>query len=73
MSKTGVAVLGIFVVDLAFRAGAPRRLFQDHRYRWHYDLTPDLRAAAVRLGAREVSTREIIRRMRLRLPTDPAG
>jgi hypothetical protein len=58
--------------DLAARAGVPRRLFQEHPYRWHYDLPPDMRAEAVRLGAREVTTREIVRRMRLRIPRDPA-
>ena len=43
-----------------------RESFQEHPYRWHYDLTPDERAAAITLGAVEVSTRELVRTMRAR-------
>ena len=32
----------------------PRRFFQDHPWRWHYDLPAPLRAQAVELGALEV-------------------
>ncbi len=38
----------------ADRLGVPRRLFQDHPWRWHYDLPAPVRADAVRLGAVEV-------------------
>jgi hypothetical protein len=40
--------------DLAGRIGVPRRFFQDHPWRWHYDLPEHVRVEAVRLGAREV-------------------
>jgi uncharacterized protein DUF4031 len=40
--------------DLAERLGMPRRSFQDHPWRWHYDLPAHVRVEAVRLGAREV-------------------
>jgi hypothetical protein len=43
----------------AARLGIPRRRFQKD----HYDLPPHLRAAAVALGAEEVSTRELTARM----------
>ena len=52
---------------LAARIGRRRESFQEHAYRWHYDLTPDEREAAVALGAYEVSTREMVRTMRARL------
>jgi Protein of unknown function (DUF4031) len=40
--------------ELAERIGVPRRFFQDHPWRWHYDLPEHVRVEAVRLGAREV-------------------
>jgi Protein of unknown function (DUF4031) len=43
----------------AQRLGIPRRRFQGD----HYDLPPHLRAKAVELGAEEVSTRELLKRM----------
>jgi hypothetical protein len=43
----------------AARLGIPRRRFQGD----HYDLPPHLRARAVELGAQEVGTRELTRRM----------
>jgi hypothetical protein len=39
---------------MAAALGVPRRLFQDHPWRWHYDLPGHLRAAAVALGALEL-------------------
>jgi hypothetical protein len=39
---------------LADRLGMPRRFFQDHPWRWHYDLPAPMRAEAVALGAVEV-------------------
>ena len=39
---------------MADRLGMPRRLFQDHPWRWHYDLPAHLRAEAVGFGALEV-------------------
>ena len=43
----------------AARLGLRRAWFQDHETRWHYDLTSGKRAAAVRLGAREITWREM--------------
>ena len=39
---------------MAAAVGMPRRFYQDHPWRWHYDLPDHLRAEAVRLGAREI-------------------
>jgi len=35
--------------------GLKQPWFQDHLYRWHYDITPSKRAKAVQLGAVELS------------------
>jgi Protein of unknown function (DUF4031) len=43
----------------AAQLGMPRRMFQDHPWRWHYDLPAHLRGDAVRLGARELSMHEV--------------
>ncbi len=40
---------------MADRLGMPRRIFQDHPWRWHYDLPEHLRPRAVDLGAQEVT------------------
>ncbi len=45
--------------ELAARLDMPRRLFQDHPVRWHYDLPAPLRPRALELGAAELSTREV--------------
>ena len=45
--------------EFAARLGIPRRRFQGD----HYDLPAHLRARAVALGAEEVTTRELLRRM----------
>jgi hypothetical protein len=39
---------------MATALGVPRRLFQDHPWRWHYDLPAHLRAGAIALGAVEL-------------------
>ena len=44
---------------MADRIGMPRRFFQDHPWRWHYDLPAHLRDAAVRLGAKELTMHEV--------------
>lgn len=44
---------------MAEAIGMPRRLFQDHPWRWHYDLPEHMRASAVRHGAREVTLHEV--------------
>lgn len=44
---------------MADRVGMPRRFFQDHPWRWHYDLPEQLRARAVLFGAREVTMHEV--------------
>ncbi len=48
----------------AARLGMPRRAFQDHRLVPHYDLTPEKRALAVQLGAREITSSELVRRFK---------
>ncbi|MGX7680701.1 DUF4031 domain-containing protein [Jatrophihabitans sp. DSM 45814] len=37
--------------SMAEALGMPRRFFQDHPWRWHYDLPGHLRPEAIRLGA----------------------
>ena len=44
---------------MADAIGMPRRFFQDHLWRWHYDLPRDLRARAVGLGAHEVTLQDV--------------
>jgi hypothetical protein len=44
----------------AAKLGMPRVAFQDHPTLWHYDLIPELREQAVRLGAQEVQILEWI-------------
>ncbi len=45
----------------AFAAGLgmPRPAFQDHPWRWHYDLPGALRPQAVASGAREVTVHDV--------------
>ena len=40
--------------SMADAVGMPRRFFQDHPWRWHYDLPAPLRVAAVAHGAQEI-------------------
>jgi hypothetical protein len=54
---------------MADRLGVPRRLFQDHPWRWHYDLPAHVRARAVRLGAVEVDLHTVGTMMRQRRAT----
>ena len=59
--------------SMADQLGMPRRIFQEHPWRWHYDLPEHLRTEAVRRGAREVSMHEVgalLRARRARLPAD---
>jgi hypothetical protein len=42
--------------------GVPRRAFHAHPDHPHYDLSPARRAAAVQAGAREVGSKELVRR-----------
>ncbi len=44
---------------MADQIGMPRRLFQDHPWRWHYDLPPHLRAEAIRRGAVVLTLHEV--------------
>ena len=44
---------------MADQIGMPRRFFQDHPWRWHYDLPAHLRAEAVRHGAEELTLHEV--------------
>lgn len=39
---------------MADAIGMPRRFFQDHPWRWHYDLPAHARAEALSLGAQEI-------------------
>ena len=45
--------------EMADLVGMPRRFFQDHAWRWHYDLPAPLRAQAVAHGAREITLGEV--------------
>ena len=44
---------------MADAVGMPRRFFQDHPWRWHYDLPEPLREKAVAAGAVEVTMRQV--------------
>jgi hypothetical protein len=55
VSDTGFHELHAFAAQL----GIPRHRFQGD----HYDLPPHLRSRAIELGAQEVGTRELTRRM----------
>lgn len=44
---------------MAELVGMPRRAFQDHAWRWHYDLPAPLREQAIALGARPVTMHEV--------------
>ncbi|MFD7109117.1 DUF4031 domain-containing protein [Streptomyces microflavus] len=64
----------------AARLGLRRSWFQkksERDYRWHYDITPNKRALAVRLGAREVDRRFVgqlmIRRQEERDGAEPGA
>jgi hypothetical protein len=52
--------------EMADQLGVPRRFFQDHAWRWHYDLPAHVRAEAVRLGALEISRRDVAVMLRAR-------
>jgi hypothetical protein len=45
--------------EMADTVGMPRRFFQDHAWRWHYDLPEPLRVKAVAAGAVEVTMRQV--------------
>ena len=51
----------------------PRRFFQDHPWRWHYDLPAHVRVEAVRLGAREVDLAFVGRLLRDRRRSSPVA
>jgi hypothetical protein len=44
---------------LAAQLEVPRRFFQDHPWRWHYDLPAHARVTAVELGAVELTMHEV--------------
>ena len=44
---------------MADQIGMPRRYFQDHPWRWHYDLPAHLRGEAVRRGAVELTLHDV--------------
>ena len=57
---------------LAAELGMPRRAFQDHAWRWHYDLPGGLRPAALAAGAVAVDFHAVallLRARRAPLPT----
>ncbi|MHA3700986.1 DUF4031 domain-containing protein [Jatrophihabitans sp. YIM 134969] len=58
---------------LAARLGMPRRAFQDHPWRWHYDLPAPLRPAAVDAGAVVVDFHAVARLLRARRTAVAAG
>ena len=39
---------------MAQALGLPRRIYQDHPWRWHYDLPAHLRDAAIAMGAQSI-------------------
>ena len=45
--------------EIAEQLGVPRRFFQDHPWRWHYDLPEHLRTLAVQRGAQVVTMHEV--------------
>jgi hypothetical protein len=51
---------------LAEQVGMPRRAFQDHPWRWHYDLPGPLRERALALGAVPVTTHQVGALLKLR-------
>jgi hypothetical protein len=58
---------------MAAAVGMPRRAFQDHPWRWHYDLPAPLRERAVARGATVVTMHEVgalLRRRRSELLAD---
>lgn len=59
--------------EFAGRLGIPRRIFQEHPWRWHYDLPGPMRPSAVALGARELDMHQVgalLRRRRSELSAD---
>lgn len=61
---------------LARQLTIPERAFQDHPWRWHYDLPEQLRASAVALGALEVDLHTVgalLRSRRLAASIRPAS
>ena len=44
---------------MADLVGMPRRFFQEHPWRWHYDLPEPLRARAIEHGARPITMHEV--------------
>ncbi len=50
----------------AGQLGLERRWFQDKGYKWHYDLQPSSREHAVAMGAREITSRDMVRLMQRR-------
>jgi hypothetical protein len=52
--------------EMADQLGVPRRFFQDHAWRWHYDLPRHVRVEAVRLGAIEITRRDVAVMLRAR-------
>ncbi len=45
--------------ELAEQLGVPRQFFQDHPWRWHYDLPAHARPRALELGAEPVTMHEV--------------
>jgi hypothetical protein len=54
--------------QMAAELGIPREFFQDHAWRWHYDLPAHVRERAVELGAREVDLRFVGQLLKSRRP-----
>ena len=44
---------------LAAELGLPRQIYQDHPWRWHYDLPAHLRPRALELGAESVEMHDV--------------
>lgn len=44
---------------MAQALGLPRRIYQEHPWRWHYDLPAHLRDTAIALGAKVIEMHEV--------------
>lgn len=44
---------------MAAELGLPQRIYQDHPWRWHYDLPAHLRERAIELGAVSVEMHQV--------------
>jgi hypothetical protein len=58
------------LISFASALGMPRSWLQDHRGSEHYDVSPRLRAKALRWGARACTARDMVAHLRRRRERD---